>query len=131
MLKLLLIFLGAGAGGLARYWIGGAVQNAWGPGLPVGTMLVNVTGCLLIGFLAAAFEGPLLIREEFRIGILIGVLGGYTTFSTFGRETLALLHDRQWTLAITNVVLSNVLGVLAAWIGWMTARATLGGGNGA
>jgi CrcB protein len=126
----LIIFVGAGVGGLLRYWIGGAIQNASGGAFPLGTLVVNVSGCLAIGFLAAAFTGPWLVREEVRQGIIIGVLGGYTTFSSFGRETLALLQDRQWLAAGANVLLSNLLGLMAVWIGWMLAGKLLGGGDG-
>ncbi|MCS7033602.1 MAG: fluoride efflux transporter CrcB [Phycisphaerae bacterium] len=127
---MLLIFFGAGVGGLLRYWIGGAVQHAWAGGFPIGTLVVNVSGCLVMGFLASAFTGPWLVREELRIGLLIGVLGGYTTFSTFGRETLALLQDRQWLSAGMNIAISNLLGLAAVWAGWVAASKLLGGGDG-
>lgn len=126
-LKLPLIFLGAGCGGLLRYWVAGFVQMRWGPGLPVGTLVVNVSGCLAIGFLATLFSGPLLVREEYRIGLLIGLLGGYTTFSTFGRETFALLVDGQWFLALSNVLLCNILGLTAVWGGSRIATLLYGG----
>lgn len=130
MLKLVLIFLGAGLGGLLRYGVGGLVQSAAGATFPVGTMVVNASGCLAIGFLAAAFEGPWLVREEVRLGILIGVLGGYTTFSSFGRETLALANDGQYAAAAANVILSNGLCLAAVWAGWATAARLFGNGGG-
>lgn len=130
MLKLVLIFLAAGVGGILRYTIGGVVQSASGSTFPLGTLVVNVSGCLTIGFLAAAFEGPWLVREETRLTLLIGLLGGYTTFSTFGRETLALLNDGQYAAASANVILSNVLGLGAAWAGWAAATRILGNGGG-
>ncbi len=117
LLKPALIFLGAGAGGLLRYWLGGWVQTLSGPTFPLGTLVVNVSGCLAIGFLVTLFTGPVLIREEFRAAILIGILGGYTTFSSFGRETMALVADGQWLGAGANVLLSNVLGLSAVWAG--------------
>jgi CrcB protein len=126
-LKLPLIFFGAGLGGLMRYWVAGVVQTRWGPGLPVGTLVVNVSGCLVIGFLATLFSGPLLVREEYRIGLLIGLLGGYTTFATFGRETMALLADGQWFLALSNVLLCNILGLAAVWGGARIATLLYGG----
>jgi fluoride exporter len=112
-----LIFLGAGSGGLLRYWLGGAVQNWWGPAFPMGTLIVNVSGCLAMGFLAALWTGPVLIREEFRLAVLVGVLGGYTTFSSFGRETLSLAEDGQWLRAATYVLGSVVLSLVAVWLG--------------
>ena len=88
MYKLVLIFFGSGVGGMLRYALGGWVQRLADGRLPLGTLIVNLSGCLLIGFLTAAFSGRVLIREEYRVALLIGVLGGYTTFSTFGLETL-------------------------------------------
>lgn len=116
-LKPVLIFLGSGSGGLLRYWLGGVIQSWWGPIFPLGTLVVNVTGCLMMGFLATVWTGPVLIRDEYRSAILIGVLGGYTTFSSFGRETLSLVHDGEWWRAAWYVLGSVVLSLLAVWVG--------------
>ncbi len=75
-LKPLLVFVGSGAGGLLRYWWGEVVQNWWGSTFPLGTLVINVSGCLAMGFLATVWTGPMLIREEHRFAVLIGVLGG-------------------------------------------------------
>ncbi len=117
VIKLLLVFLGSGLGGSLRYLVSGLVHDLWGPTFPLGTLVVNCSGCLAMGFLASMMMGPAAVREEYRIAVLIGLLGGYTTFSTFGRETMALITDGQWLLAGTNVVLSNILGLLAIWAG--------------
>ena len=117
MFKLVLIFLGAGLGGVARYALGGAVQGVSGESFPAGTLAVNVAGCLVIGFLDAAFAGPVLVREEHRIAIFVGIIGGFTTFSSFGKETLSLAVDGEYLLAGLNVMLSNVLGLGAVWLG--------------
>jgi fluoride exporter len=127
-LKPALIFLGSGSGGLLRYWLGGVIQNWWGPNFPLGTLVVNVTGCLVMGFLATAWTGPVLIREEYRTAVLVGVLGGYTTFSSFGRETLALLHDGEWWPAGWYVVGSVILSLLAVWVGTVLATKLYGTG---
>ncbi|RMH31869.1 MAG: fluoride efflux transporter CrcB [Planctomycetota bacterium] len=121
MLKIGLIFIGAGLGGVARYAIAGWTQPIAGDSFPIGTLVVNVIGCALIGFLGAAFAGPVLIREEYRVAILVGALGGFTTFSTFGRETFDLAADRQWLFAALNLVLSNGLGLAAVWLGTRVA----------
>jgi CrcB protein len=132
--KLGLVFLGAGAGGVLRYWLGGVVQHWFGasaPGwasFPVGTLVVNVSGCFLIGLLAVMLTGPLMVREEVRLALLIGVLGGYTTFSSFGRETLALVHDGQWLFAGLNVLVSNAAGLAAVFAGDRLAMRLFGGG---
>lgn len=128
LLKPVLIFLGAGSGGLLRYWLGGLIQNWWGPTFPLGTLIVNVSGCLAMGFLAAAWTGPVLFREEYRTAVLIGVLGGYTTFSSFGRETLALTHDGEWLRAGGYVLGSVALSLLAVWIGAALAAKLFGPG---
>lgn len=125
MFKLTLIFLGSGLGGVLRYVIAGFVQNLWEPTFPIGTMVVNVSGCLAIGFLGTALGGAL-VREEYRVAVLVGLLGGYTTFSAFGRETLALLQDGEWLLAGSNIVLSNLLGLAGVWAGWALAGRVYG-----
>jgi CrcB protein len=121
-----LIFLGAGSGGLLRHWIGGAVQNWWGPAFPIGTLIVNVSGCLAMGFLAALWTGPGAVREELRLAVLVGVLGGYTTFSSFGRETLTLMNDGHWGRAGVYILASVIVSLAAVWIGAMGANRFFG-----
>lgn len=128
MLKAILVFLGAGTGGLLRYWLGGLIQSWWGPAFPLGTLIVNISGCLAMGFLAALWTGPVLIREEYRVAVMIGVLGGYTTFSSFGRETLALAHDGEWFRAGLYVLGSVVLSLAGVWLGWVIAEKLYGTG---
>ena len=116
MLKLVLIALGGGAGALLRYAVQGVVQPK-GSVFPVGTLIVNISGCLVIGFLMALFTGPYVIREEYKLGIIVGVLGGYTTFSSFGWETMQLLQGRQWGIALLYVGLSVMVGLVATFAG--------------
>lgn len=129
MLKYTLVFLCSGLGGVARYGLGGLIQNWWGPTFPLGTLIINITGCLGIGFFATAFSGGLLIREEYRVAVLVGVFGGYTTFSSFGRETMALVDDGELARAGLYVLLSVAVSLVAVWIG--TAIATKLYGTGA
>jgi len=105
-----------------RFLVAGWGQRLGDGVFPVGTIVVNVTGCLAIGFFAAVFAGPLLVREEYRLAILVGLLGGFTTFSTFGYETLALAQDREWGAVALNVVLSNGLGLAAVLVGARAAE---------
>ncbi|MGE3107229.1 MAG: fluoride efflux transporter CrcB [Phycisphaerales bacterium] len=129
MFKALVIFLGAGAGGVLRYWLGGLVQHWWGEGFPLGTMIVNISGCLAMGFLATAWYGPWVVRDEVRSLVLIGLLGGYTTFSTFGRETLALAHSAEWGRAGVYVLGSVALSLAGVWLGAAIARGIYGPGE--
>lgn len=126
MNKLLLIFLGSGLGGLFRYLLSGWSQRLTSGTFPLGTLVVNGIGCLLIGVLTAAFAGRLLIREELKTALLVGVLGGFTTFSTFGWETFALLNDGQYARATWNVGLSVALGLAAVGVGYRLGARWLG-----
>lgn len=117
VIKLAMIFLGSGVGGVLRYGVSLGVHGLVKTTFPLGTLVVNISGCLAMGFLAVALSGPL-VREEHRALLLIGLLGGYTTFSAFGRETISLLHNGQIMAAMLNIALSNVLGLLGVWVGW-------------
>lgn len=125
LLKPSLIFLGSGSGGLIRYWLGDVIQNWWKTPFPAGTLVINVTGCLVMGLLVTAWSGPTTIREEYRAAVLVGFLGGYTTFSSFGRDTLTLIHDGDWLRAAGYVLGSVALSLLAVWLGAILAKAFL------
>jgi len=130
MFKLVLIAVGGALGSVLRYLIQGWTQALTGKGavgtFPLGTLLVNVTGCLAIGFLFTLFTGPYVVREEYRVGILVGILGGYTTFSSFALETLNLTGAGQPLWAILNITASVIVGLLACWLGMIVARALYG-----
>jgi CrcB protein len=119
MLNAFWIFLGGGIGSLGRYWISGAVANAFGQTFPWGTLLVNVSGSLVIGLFAALTspEGRWLVSGSFREFFMLGICGGYTTFSSFSLQTLNLAEDGQWFRAGANCVLSLVLCLVAVWLG--------------
>jgi len=91
-------------------------------GLPVGTLLVNVVGCLLLGLLAGLAESRNLIREEARLLLMVGLLGGFTTFSTFGYETLDLARGSDKWLSLVYVLASVCVGVGTAWLGNLAGR---------
>ena len=91
-------------------------------GLPVGTLAVNIVGCLLLGLLAGLAESRDLIREEVRLLLMVGLLGGFTTFSTFGYETLDLMRGSDRWLSLAYVLASVCVGVLAAWLGNLAGR---------
>lgn len=106
----------------ARYLVSGWVYRL-GEGFPLGTLVVNVAGCLAIGFLAGVAESRSVLDPQMRLFLLIGVLGGFTTFSTFAYETLAFAQDAEAMKAILNITLQVGLGLSAAWIGLAGARA--------
>jgi len=113
MLKYALIVFCGATGSLLRYLVQGAGQRLIEGTFPLGTLLVNVVGCFVIGFLNALFIGPWPVRGDVRVGIVVGLLGGFTTFSSFGWETFALANEGQWPRALLNV-LASVLGCFAA-----------------
>ena len=118
-LTLLWIGLGGGLGSMARHLASGWVARHFGATFPWGTLLVNITGSFVIGLVAAltAPDGRWLVPATMRQFFMIGVLGGYTTFSSFSLQTLMLAQDGEWLRGTANVVLS-VLGCLAAvWFG--------------
>jgi CrcB protein len=123
--RVIWIGIGGALGSVLRYVLAGIAQRSI-VSFPIGTLLVNVLGCLAIGVLGGAFAGPVLIREEYRIALLVGLLGGFTTFSTFGFETVSLLSDGQAGRAVLNVVLSNGLGLVAVWLGYRLAQRWVG-----
>ncbi|MCZ0954659.1 MAG: fluoride efflux transporter CrcB [Rhodospirillaceae bacterium] len=119
------IGLGSALGGMARYGCSGLAARYIGATFPLGTLIVNVSGSLVIGFLAslAVADGRLLISPDARAFLMIGLCGGFTTFSAFSIETLDLARDGDWLWAGANVVLSVVLCLLAVWLGYMGASA--------
>jgi fluoride exporter len=122
MLKILLIAVGGGAGAVLRFLVAGWGQRLTTGVFPVGTLTVNVGGCLAIGFLGAIFAGPWLVREEYRLAATVGLLGGLTTFSTYGLETVSMANDGQVEMALLNILASNALGLFAVWLGYRVAE---------
>ena len=125
------VALGGALGSVARYACSAAVGRAVGGIFPYGTMVVNVSGAILIGFLAALSltEGRVLLPASARLFTMTGICGGYTTFSTFSLETFNLLRDGEWMRASANVLFSVAFCLLAVVVGYaMGAKVTRGGG---
>jgi len=121
-MKWFLIAAGGALGSVLRFALHAAVQRMTSLAFPLGTFAVNMIGCLVIGFLATLFAGPLPIREDYRLGIIVGILGGFTTFSTFGWETFDRLQGGQVGIAILYVALSCAVGLLGVWAGHLAAK---------
>jgi fluoride exporter len=123
-INVLVIFLGAGVGGVLRYAAGLAIARGGYVGaFPLATFLVNVVGCLAIGYLMVALALLWPGREVVRLALMVGVLGGFTTFSSFGRETFELIDQGRPTLAIAYVLLSNAVGIATVFAGYAIGRA--------
>ena len=119
---LLYVALGSAIGGVSRYLLGGLVQRMLDTTFPAGTLLVNVTGSFLLGaIIRYALETPSL-RPEVRAFLTIGFCGGYTTFSTFSYETMALLEDGEWARAGVYITASVILSLIATFLGLALAR---------
>ena len=123
MQKTIFISLAGLVGTLLRYWLSTFVARQYGDTFPWGTMAVNLIGCLVAGIVFFLTEERFLISPAVRTVILIGLLGGFTTFSSFGLHTFTLLRDGEFGLAMLNVVTSNILGLLMVWIGYILGRA--------
>ncbi|MDM7995161.1 MAG: fluoride efflux transporter CrcB [Acidobacteriota bacterium] len=125
MLNYLLIALGSAIGGVARYWASGVIETRIGQTFPWGTLFVNVTGSFVIGFLAsiAAPESRFFLSPYARNFLMIGLCGGYTTFSSFSVQTLNLARDKEWLYAGSNAVFSLVLCLISVWLGSSFAQA--------
>ena len=113
-MTLLAVMIGGAVGSALRFGLSARLNPAHSAGLPLGTLVANIGGCLLIGWLAAALSNA---SEPVRLGVLVGVLGGFTTFSSFGLEAIRLFQGGQTSVAIAYVAISNIGGLLAAWMG--------------
>lgn len=121
-MKYVLVFTGGGLGAMLRYWMQGAVHDRMGADFPYGTLSVNVAGCFLIGLLMTTLEERFLAAPEFRAFLIIGFLGGYTTFSTFSYETLALVRDGEYLPALANAGGTLLSCLTATWAGLLVGK---------
>jgi CrcB protein len=116
------VALGGALGSVARFLLGAAVQQRAGTTFPVGTLLINITGSLVLGFVLRFALSTPAITPDIRLFLTTGFCGGYTTFSTFSYETLALIEENELGRALTYVVLSVTLGLIGTYCGVLAAR---------
>lgn len=121
-MKYLLILAGGGAGSLLRYVAGSAIMARFGSRFPLGTLAINVTGSFLIGVLMTLFTERYQPHTNLRLLLVVGFLGGYTTFSSFEWETYAAIREGGFWMGLTNVVGSVGMGYIAVWVGALLAR---------
>lgn len=122
MNQVIAIAVGGASGALLRFWVSGWVYAQCGRGFPYGTLAVNVLGSLLMGWLYVWLVERSVLSAEWRAALLVGLLGAFTTFSTFSLETLSLIENGELFKAILNVLLSVVLCLAAAWGGMIMGR---------
>jgi CrcB protein len=121
-MKYLLIVLGGGAGSLARYVAGSAIVSRFGSRFPTATMLVNVSGCFAIGLIMTVLTERLQPHPYWRLVLVMGFLGGYTTFSSFEWEAYSAVRGGSFWIGLANIVGSVALGYGAVWLGALVAR---------
>jgi CrcB protein len=121
------IALGGALGSVGRYWLGDVVAAKFGETFPAGTLVINVLGSFVIGVVGALAAPEGRMNSDARAFatqfVMIGICGGFTTFSSFSWQTLNLLRDRQWLYAGGNVILSVVLCLIAVWLGYLAGAA--------
>ena len=116
------VFFGGGIGATSRYWLQGAVYRIVGTQFPYGTLLVNVLGCLAIGILMTVFEERFLISPSLRLFLTIGILGGFTTYSSFSYETIVMLQEGNYFAGSANMVYTTLSCLGATWVGTILGK---------
>jgi CrcB protein len=122
MEKYLIVMAGGAVGSLARYVTGTAIMSRFGGRFPLGTLVVNATGCFLIGVVMTVLTREAAPHPNWRLLLVVGFLGGYTTFSAFAYETFVAAQDGSPWTGLLNVVASVVVGYLAVWLGVISVR---------
>jgi CrcB protein len=122
LLNLLLVAVGGALGSVARYLLSMFVLRATGSLFPLGTFVVNAVGCLVFGAIAGAAIQRAPVAPEWRLFLLVGVLGGFTTFSSYAFESYALLRDGQFLAASINIVGQVIVGLVGVALGFAAAR---------
>ena len=122
MINYIVVFLGGGIGSVARFMLATLIGQRWGRSFPLGTFVINVSGSFLIGFLMTLMAERFVENPQWRLLLVVGGLGGYTTFSTFQYETGKLVMDGELGYAVLNMTLSVAVGFVALKLGEVTAK---------
>lgn len=124
-IQYLIVALGSALGGVSRFWLSGLIAQRFSSTFPVNTLVINITGSFVIGVIAAlsAVDSRYLVNAAWRNFLMVGVCGGYTTFSSFSLQTLNLAHEGQWLYAGANIVGSVVLCLIGVWLGYLLGQA--------
>ncbi len=122
MTKLLVVAIGGSVGAVARYLVSNWAAERFGSNFPYGTLIVNVVGCFIIGAFMVLVTERVIANPYWRLLVAVGFIGGLTTFSSFGYETLKLIEDAQFQWALYNMVTNVIFGFGATWLGMTFAR---------
>lgn len=122
MLNVMIIGIGGFLGAITRYGVALWIGQRWGRSFPLGTFVVNVSGSFLVGLLMSLFTARFMANPQWRLLLVVGFLGAYTTFSTLEYETGALIKDGEWLISLLNVVLSVFAGFIALKLGEVIAK---------
>jgi len=122
MANIFIIGIGGFLGAISRYGVALWIGQRWGRNFPLGTFVINVSGSFLIGLLMSLFTERFMVNPQWRLMLVVGFLGAYTTFSTFEYETGTLMKDGEWLIAMLNVLLSVIVGFIALKLGEVIAR---------
>jgi CrcB protein len=120
--ELMIVGIGGFIGSAARYWVSMMSYRVFGPDFPYGTLIVNTVGSFLIGFLMFLFAERIVASANLRIFLTIGILGGFTTFSTFSYETVALLREGSYLMGVSNILITLFACLASTWLGGIFAR---------
>lgn len=115
----ILVAIGSALGGSLRFWLSGLIANRFGQTFPWGTLVINITGSFVIGFFATltGATGTLFVAAPWRTFFMVGICGGYTTFSSFSLQTLSLAQGGEWRAAVLNILMSVVFSLAGVWLG--------------
>jgi len=122
MWRLISIGLAGFVGTIARYWLAGWTTQRFGETFPFGTLVVNLLGCFLAGLLTYLMFERFVVSPTARTVLLIGLLGGFTTFSSFGLQTFNLIREGEVGMALLNILVSNAAGLFMVWLGYSIAK---------